>query len=184
MELRPVIATLLKRTLWHLALFAGYGTFYVPLAEGSCAFHFAVLASGGSGVTLQQYDATFSQYLNEQLSVELNCTFNITPIYRVGQYYEQFAQGSVDFALLDATTFACLNVSCRTCSFLPQNFQLALSLVHTLLGVVHRANLECCLLRPLHGLSMAQKLMQQEQCLLHVPLTPASSPLNSCVVVE
>ena len=78
--------------------------------QASCAFQFAIFASGSSGVSLQQWEVTFVQYLNDKLSLQLGCTFNVTPIYQLGQFWDHLVQGNLDFALVDATTFACLNV--------------------------------------------------------------------------
>lgn len=68
-------------------------------------------ALGNSGVSFEQYLATFDGYLNEALSEQLGCYFNVTAVYATITIFDALAAGDLDFAFVDATNYACLSVS-------------------------------------------------------------------------
>ncbi len=70
-----------------------------------------MFALGTTGVSFEQYSATFDDYLNEALSQQLGCSFNVTPIYTTTSVFDALAAKDLDFAFLDATYYACLSVS-------------------------------------------------------------------------
>jgi ABC-type phosphate/phosphonate transport system substrate-binding protein len=70
-----------------------------------------VSALGTTGVSFEQYSATFDDYLNEALSQQLGCSFNVTPVYTATSVFDALAAEDLDFAFLDATYYACLSVS-------------------------------------------------------------------------
>lgn len=77
----------------------------------TCSFNVGAPALGLTGVSLQQYEVTFSQYLNSVLSDELGCTFDIVPLYSATQLFNGLAQGQIDFGFVEASTYPCLYVS-------------------------------------------------------------------------
>ena len=68
-------------------------------------------ALGITGVSFEQYSATFDEYLYEALSQQLGCSFNITPIHTTTSVFDALAAEDLDFPFLDATYYACLSVS-------------------------------------------------------------------------
>ena len=81
-------------------------------AQGAdCVYRVAVFALGITGVTYQQYELTFEQYFNEVLSGTLGCYFNVIPFYATTDLFEDLAEGDIDFAFVDPSTYACISVS-------------------------------------------------------------------------
>ncbi len=80
-------------------------------------------ALGASGVSLEQYEVTFEEHLNEALSGVVDCSFNITPIYSTVTMFSAFSTGHLDFAFVDPSIFACLSVSVMSvCQDAPDAF--------------------------------------------------------------
>ena len=77
----------------------------------ACVFQVAVSALANTGVSFEQYSATFDDYLNEALSQQLGCSFNVTAVYAATTFFDALAAEDLDFAFLDATYYACLSVS-------------------------------------------------------------------------
>ncbi|KAL0036293.1 hypothetical protein WJX77_001120 [Trebouxia sp. C0004] len=53
--------------------------------------------------------ATFDDYLNEELSQQLGCSFNVTAVYATTTIFDALAAEDLDFAFVDATNYACLS---------------------------------------------------------------------------
>ena len=70
-----------------------------------------MFALGNPGVSFEQYSATFDNYLNEALSQQLGCAFNVTAVYTTTTIFDALAAQNLDFAFVDATNYACLSVS-------------------------------------------------------------------------
>lgn len=119
----------------------------LSVQAAECVYRFSIFVSGSSGISLQQWEVTFLQYLNQELSSQLECVFNATPTYRVPEFSHQLAQDQLDFALLDATTFACLSVShpcllAFRCSYLATNSKSrSKNVVQSQFGVVPLASI-------------------------------------------
>ena len=77
----------------------------------ACVFQVAVFALGNSGVSFEQYSVTFDDYLNEELSQQLGCSFNVTALYATTTVFDALAAEDLDFAFVDPTNYACLSVS-------------------------------------------------------------------------
>ncbi len=61
------------------------------------------------------YEPTFNDYLNAQLSEDLNCTFVTVTTFSQTETFQAVSNGSVDFVLTNSGTHACLAV-CITSS--------------------------------------------------------------------
>ena len=70
-----------------------------------------VFAVGLTGVTFEQYNVTFGQYLNTALNGAGDCLLNTIPLYRTTAVYAGLQDGTLDFTFLDPGNFACLTVS-------------------------------------------------------------------------
>ncbi|DBA87008.1 TPA: hypothetical protein ACH3X2_000387 [Trebouxia sp. C0005] len=69
----------------------------------------AVPALASTGVSFEQYSATFDVYLNEALSQQLGCSFNVTAVYTTTTVFDALNAEDLDFAFVDATNYACLS---------------------------------------------------------------------------
>lgn len=73
-----------------------------------CAFSSQVYVAG---VSFEQYNATFGQYLNAALHDAGDCSLNTIPLHSVLALSAGFQEGTLDFSFVDPSTFACLAVS-------------------------------------------------------------------------
>lgn len=64
-----------------------------------------------AGVSFEQYNATFGQYLNAALHDAGDCSLNTIPLHSVLAVSAGFREGTLDFSFVDPSTFACLAVS-------------------------------------------------------------------------
>ena len=70
-----------------------------------------VNALGLAGVSFDQYDATFGQYLNAALHDAGDCWLETVPLHATSAVYDGLADETLDFSFVDPGTFACLTVS-------------------------------------------------------------------------
>lgn len=65
-----------------------------------------------AGISFDQYNVTFGQYLNAALHDAGDCALNTIPLNASSAMYAGFREGTLDFSFVDPGTFACLTVSC------------------------------------------------------------------------
>ena len=70
-----------------------------------------LFALGVTGVSFEQYNATFGQYLNTALHDAGDCLLTTIPLYRTTAVYAGLQDRTLDFSFLDPGNFACLTVS-------------------------------------------------------------------------
>ncbi|KAL0037387.1 hypothetical protein WJX79_005383 [Trebouxia sp. C0005] len=83
--------------------------FAISRQDAACVFQGAVPALASTGVSFEQYSATFDVYLNEALSQQLGCSFNVTAVYTTTTVFDALNAEDLDFAFVDATNYACLS---------------------------------------------------------------------------
>ena len=71
-------------------------------------------ALGLAGISFDQYNVTFGQYLNAALHDAGDCFLHTIPVNATSAMFAGFQQATFDFALVDPGNFACLTVSLCT----------------------------------------------------------------------
>ena len=64
-----------------------------------------------SGVSFEQYNVTFGQYLNTALHDAGDCVLATIPLYTTTAVYAGLQDGTLDFSFVEPGNFACLSVS-------------------------------------------------------------------------
>ena len=77
----------------------------------NCTYGVGVGALGLAGISFDQYDVTFGQYLNAALHDAGDCSLNTVPLNGTRAFLDGFSEGTLDFSFVDAGLFACLTVS-------------------------------------------------------------------------
>lgn len=95
-----------------------------------------VFALGITGVSFQQYNVTFGEYLNGALRDAGDCFFNTIPLFATTALFAGFQQHTIDFSFVEPTNYACLVVSLAASRSLGRKqFVTQCTLQHTFLSV-------------------------------------------------
>ena len=70
-----------------------------------------VFALGITGVTFEQYNVTFGEYLNRALHEAGDCLLKTVPLFATTTLFAGFQQHTLDFSFIEPSTYACLVVS-------------------------------------------------------------------------
>lgn len=86
---------------------------YVPcvLQFRNCTYDMGVGALRLAGISFEQYNVTFGQYLNAALHDAGDCLLHTIPLNTTSAIYAGFEERTLDFSFVDPGTFACLAVS-------------------------------------------------------------------------
>ena len=68
-------------------------------------------ANYGAEAAYQAWNPTFDEYLTDELSPQLNCTFTLVPLVNESAVYDAVANSTIDFIYANAGMHVCLEVS-------------------------------------------------------------------------
>lgn len=65
----------------------------------------------GAEAAIQTWTPTFDEYLTDELSTQLNCTFALVPLVNESSVYDAVANSTIDFLYVNSGLHVCLEVS-------------------------------------------------------------------------